>query len=113
MIPLDEAREILGRAADGRTDEEIARLVEFADLVAEWSIEASDREIRIRQSGSGEGCRGDGGIRGKSSSAGLPNSRAATGLQLETETTDAGQSAGPCDHGNLLHYRPIDQPGAA
>lgn len=50
MIPLDEAREILGRAADGRTDEEIARLVEFADLVAEWSIEASDREIRIRQS---------------------------------------------------------------
>lgn len=48
ILSLDEAREILGRTAEGRTDEEIARLVEIADLVAEWAIERFDREIRIR-----------------------------------------------------------------
>lgn len=43
MIPLPEARAVLGPAAHGLADEDIARLVEFADAVAGWAIEAEER----------------------------------------------------------------------
>lgn len=49
MTPtLAEAREILGAEADGRSDEEIARLVEIAEMLAEWAIERAETMERER-----------------------------------------------------------------
>lgn len=46
--PLAEARAILGPEAAGRSDQEIARLVEIADLLAEWAIEKVEMDERER-----------------------------------------------------------------
>lgn len=41
MIPLDEARDVLGPACDGWSDLDVARLVAAAELLADLAIEAA------------------------------------------------------------------------
>lgn len=44
ILPLDEAREILGRRAEGLSDVELARLVAALEMLAGWSIDEARRE---------------------------------------------------------------------